>query len=209
MVVEETRSENLRQVVHLLCGGGAFLLYYWPAWAVLLLLAGGAMLGTAIKWYEHRNSQFPGPLFRPGEGLFWNGASTYALGVGLAVLLLPPMAASIGWLVLAVGDSFATLVGKRVPLVRFRRIGKSLGGILAFVIAALPAVASGFAWWGVELNWDTAVLKAGFAGALPVVLAGAIAELPSRWVDDNLTIPLAAGSAAYLVDVMSSAGAFV
>ncbi len=191
-------GEDLRQLVHLLCGGGAFLLFYWPQWAVLALLLAGAMIGVGLQWDKVRAGRHVVPLFRSGESLAWNGAITYGLGVGSAVLLLPTEPAFIGWIVLAVGDSAATVVGRRLPLVRFETVGKSLGGSIAFAVSATAAVIFAQVWLS-ELSSEDTIYFVAATGAALIVMPAALAEIGSRCIDDNLTIPLAAGVTASFV----------
>jgi dolichol kinase len=74
-------------------------------------------------------------VFRPTESRWNNGGMYYLAGVAIAVALLPTQGAVAGWLILAGGDSFANLVGRRAPLYLFGK--KSLGGMVGFFIGAL------------------------------------------------------------------------
>ncbi len=171
-----SHSSDLRKTLHLLCGAGAFLLPYLPAWTLLGLLALGA--GFSV-WVSRRYPQFL--LFRPGESAF-SGAVTYAIGVSAAICLFPREAAFVGWVALAAGDGAATMAGRRWPLVVIAA-GRSLGGALGFLVAGFAAVLAGGCWW--RGGCETTMIF----DAIAVSLAGAGAELLCRRIDDNLVIP--------------------
>lgn len=176
-------AELLRQLVHLLSGAGAFLLYYWPKWAVLGLLGAGVLLVAATHLYGSKGRQW-NPLYREGESLWRNGAIRYAIGVGLAVLLFAPRDAFVGWLVFAAGDSTSTVVGRRWPLRRILsgtagRGAKSVGGFLGFVVVAALVAWMGDWWWSGGTSAGAAVRVLGVAA-----VCGA-AELLVPRVDDN------------------------
>lgn len=105
-----------------------------------------------------------------------------------------PEAQAVGLAVLGVGDPAASFVGRRLGRVRLGS-RRTLEGTLAFVVCGGLAAMASLAWIAPQL---------GPSRALPLALAGAVggavAELVSLRVDDNLTIPLAAGlaSAAWL-----------
>lgn len=185
--------EGWRRVVHLACGAPAFLLRDFPVWlvaSVAAFLLFGYWITVVLRMQL--------PIMRAGER--WvSGAVTYWLGVFGALAVLPPEAAAVGWVVLAVGDPMAAWMGQRFPMRMLRR-ERSLGGSLAFVLlAALAASTVALFWHGPHIM--PAYLPAVFAAAL----AGGIVEfICMRW-DDNLFIPVIAGG-AYLLVAPSMAG---
>ncbi len=120
-------------------------------------------------------------------------SSTYfAWGVTATMLFAPPVAVQLACVVLAFGDPSASIVGRHAGGPKLLE-AKSLGGSLGFVGAG---TAFGFAFLllSQDLSFGTSLVLAGVAS-----LAGAVAELFSKTVDDNLTIPIAAGLAATLL----------
>jgi dolichol kinase len=116
-----------------------------------------------VKRFERPNAIFPG----------W-GSANYGLGVLLVSGLVesaPQVAAAL--IILALGDGFSTLIGKKgnVRLPWNKR--KTLEGSIAFVIGSLPAYY--------------------FIGPMiiPLAIIAALVESIDWPLDDNLMIPLA------------------
>jgi dolichol kinase len=132
-----------------------------------------------------------GRTAHPHEAHRINSATWYATAlVVLAVSGLVP-ACAVGLLSLGLGDPAAAIVGRKLGRIKLMH-GRTLEGTLAFVVvgglASFAYLALVHPRLGVSLS---------AAGAFGGALAGALAELASRRVDDNLTIPLAAfGTAA-------------
>lgn len=176
-------AQLLRQGLHLACGAGAVCLKFWPVWAVSSVLLFGMALSVGVFHLRGRHG-----LLRPEEG-YLSGALWYALGVLGAVLLLPSEAALVGWLVLAAGDSAATVVGSHMPLWRFAGRKRSLGGMLGFFGLSLGVLTLGLFWWH-----EGAVAAVPFARLLGVCAVCAAAETLVTRLNDNLYLPLLAGS---------------
>jgi dolichol kinase len=174
-------KESLRQLVHLLCGGGAFLLYYWPRWAALVLLAVGILLAHGMRRYAEQPERHI-PLFRRDETFWQNGAVSYGLGVALAILLFTPLNAFTGWLIFAAGDAASTIAGKQLPLWRLPN-GRSVGGALGFATAAFAAAMLGNFWWSGSIG------PGSYTRWVCVVIPCAAAELLIPKFDDNYYLP--------------------
>ena len=188
--VEPGRHANYhRKLWHFASGAFvvASLVLFAPSkkWAVVILAAGLAlMLVIDIGRYFSRR----------GKRLFWRhlgflasekekkGPTTslyYAASLLLCVIIFPSYAAIGGVISLAAGDPIAAIVGRRYGKLRIG--GKSIEGGLAN--AAL-----------------TFVLILIFVRSYPVAASGALAGaavemLSIPWLDDNITVPLAAGGA--------------
>jgi len=140
------------------------------------LLINARLLGRKIfivDWFEKRFERSNAPV--PG----W-GSACYAAGVLILLTSLPDIPRmSAGIFVLAVGDSFSTIVGRwgklRLPYNR----AKTLEGTLAFFISSLPA----YYFIGI---W-----------AVPLAAIAALVESLALPIDDNLTVPMA--SAIFLL----------
>ena len=102
--------------------------------------------------------------------VFW----LYGKGVGVPVMFF-----------LSLGDPAAAIVGRRMPGPRL--LGKSPGGTAAFVAVGAAIAGALLAFGAIEYHW---ALWAGAGIAALVELAG----IPP---DDNLTIPMIAGTAMW------------
>lgn len=168
-----------------------------------LLIAGVASLAlfafmdvlrrVSDRWNERFVQKMFAKISRPGEAYRIPSASWYVLSLVLGVWLLPKHAVVVGALVLAFGDPMAALVGRRFG--RIKLVGdKSLVGSLAFAVVSTLVVA-GFAWLVIP-GWGP---LGGLGLGAATGVTGALTELASTRLDDNLTIPLAAGLVAMLL----------
>ncbi len=132
----------------------------------------GAFLFLIVHLERKKN------LDRPGiQALYAN------LGIFTSYLLFGELS-TIGVLVLAVGDSLSTLVGKllgKTPI--FFNPNKSWEGTLSFFLGTFPVLC----------------LLSDPRGALTVSVLSALTEALPLTVDDNLTLPVTATFLAYLV----------
>lgn len=122
------------------------------------------------------------PLLREEEGSRLTGTSYMLIASLIAFLAFPRDIAVLALSFLAIGDPAATIVGKQMG--KRRLLGKTLEGDLACLISCL---AIGFLFYYAGLNIP-----------LPVIVAGSVAatilEAIPLPVNDNLTMPLAAGA---------------
>jgi uncharacterized protein (TIGR00297 family) len=205
-------AEDLRQLVHVGVGAGAFLLR-WLTWRQAVSCALAAMLFNAFVLPRLSG----GRLFRPGElsGHAPGGILLYPLSV-LALLLLFPGRLDIvaaAWGVLAAGDGFATIAGTRLgattgswPWNASKSYAGSAalwlaGGITASVLLwwTAPAVPIARPWWFILLAPFAASAVAMFVETIPVRL------------DDNVSVPLAAAATLWalsLIDPSTVAGSW-
>ena len=179
---QHTTNEPLRKGLHILFGLGAFTLKWLP-WYVAAAVCVAAVAGNLLLLPR----------------LLGRGVARHERGYDAGIVLYPIMVlllvivfrerlhyAAIAWALLAFGDGAATLAGRAVRLAPLPwNRDKSWGGLIAG-FAAGAAGAMAVAYW------------MGFREPLVVLLAAlaaAIAEsLPLR-VDDNVTVPVAAGVA--------------
>ena len=120
----------------------------------------------------------------------------FAIAVLLTILTVPKLPALIGIYTLAIADPLAAVVGIRLGHPRFTH-NRSLEGSLAFFAAAV-AIAALVLRWGSDAS---APAIAGFSAA--VGFAAAACELLPLRVDDNLTIPILVGFAAWGIAALS------
>ena len=132
-------------------------------------------------------------ISHPHERHRVNSGTWYSTAmVGLA-LLFSPVECAIAVIVLGVADPAAAIVGRRygtTPLVN----GRSLQGSVAFLLVGTAVAFTSLAVFHAAIAWPAAL-----AVAASAALAGTVAELFSRRIDDNLSIPLAAASGAWIV----------
>ena len=186
-----SRSELLRKVVHIGCGGFAFLLRDLDGWQAAAM----AVVAFLFNWQVL--PRIGGrELWRPGDR-----DKGYPLGIllyPLAVLGLvlffwrsPWMAAAI-WGILAFGDGAASLVGTALGGPRLPwNARKGVVGSLAFVVFGTLGAAVLIAWTSrlpIDLRAWHAPRTLGVAFALALVTA-VVESLPTT-LDDNLTVPV-------------------
>ena len=197
-----TAPNLARSLFHALTGLFAALAYRYvvafPQAAAIAVSASllGLVLEGSRRRFEGLNRRFMALPFvrrvsRPDEYRRLWSSTQFAWGVTLAVMTTSPIAVQVACVVLALGDPAAGLVGRRWPLVPLVD-GKSLGGMLAFV-----GVGSGAALAYLGLTADLPPPEAARLG-ISAAMAGAVAELCSKRLDDNLTIPAVAAWAAEL-----------
>ena len=174
--------ELRRNIAHLLLGTFfAFLVISFPHGLVLVgnaILIGGLIVASFL--YQRYDIALLNWLFarfdRPGR-FTAKGAITFFVGTFIAVLLFAPLYAALGILVLAIGDSLATIAGHYAGKhIVFKK--KTLEGAVAFFVCAFTIL----------------VLFIAPAKALLVAVIACGTELftPPN-LDDNITIPFVTG----------------
>jgi dolichol kinase len=134
--------------------------------------------------------RFFAPIAHPKEREEVNSATWYVTALTLLALSHSQILCTIGVAVLGLGDPVASAVGRRFGRVELLR-RRTLEGSLAFVVAATIAAALAVAFAIPRLPMGV-LLAVSFVASL----SGAVAEICSRKMDDNFTIPLAAAIAA-------------
>lgn len=194
---EPTREERMRGVQpwrRIFHAGNALVVAFLPStlglsrWVVVGLL--GGLVAAMLAWdvARLRSVELNALFFRwfpslasDRERAHVASSTWYALGLMLVIALFPPAIAVPSILVLGLADPAASTVGR---IWGRRRIGKgTVLGTAVFVVVA-------------------AAVLAPFVGPRRAVAAAlvvaAVEILPWR-LDDNLTVPLAAGVALWLV----------
>lgn len=180
-----------RKLLHILFGSlllaGLQFQFLDAKWLGGLLLLGAILSLAARRWPLPLISFGLTQFGRPGEwpGL---GALTFTAGAWLTVLLFPPAVALAAVAILTVGDGVSALVGpfgrvrtrlSQVKLLEGTLAGSVLGGAAATLF--LPA--------------EIAFL----AAAVAMLVEAVEIRLHRHFLDDNLTVPLAAGTTALLL----------
>jgi uncharacterized protein (TIGR00297 family) len=184
--------------------GWAFLLRFltWPQAAALAVTA---LLFNALV-LPHAGGR---AIFRPED--VHRGVPTGILFYPLAVLLLILVfrarldIVAAAWAILALGDGAATLVGRRFGRTRIPwNPDKTWEGTLAFVICA--SAGAMLLCWLTQPNVDSPqspwfVFGAPFVAAL---VAALVETVPVR-LDDNLSVPFAAGATLWVASLADAA----
>jgi dolichol kinase len=200
--VPSLRPTNYRRnLTHVLSALGAIVILWAvpsPVWAIAVALPFCA-LGWSLELSRRQSPRVNavlmrmlGPIAHPHEHRRVNSATWYTTALAILSLFEVPLPAGIALAVLGFGDPAAALVGRRFGRVTIRH-GRTLEGTLAFVAAGAVAGLAAAWLFAPTLPFGTLALLA-LAGAL----AGAVAELVSLRVDDNLSIPLVSAAAAGL-----------
>lgn len=136
------------------------------------------------------------PVAHPYEHHRVNSASWYVTTIFIISLTMSPLICAIGLAVLGVGDPAAGFVGRKWGRIKIMH-GRTVEGALAFVLAATPAAMGAAMLFAPELPLLTI-----FALAVPAAVSGAVAEMVSLRVDDNLSIGIVATGAAALMSFL-------
>jgi dolichol kinase len=126
---------------------------------------------------------FFGRVLREQEKSAFMGSTYFIFSTILSILLFPKSIAIASLFILILADTAAALVGKWIG--RVKLFGKTLEGSMAFFITSLLIV-----WTYPHLGR--------LSGSLAALGATVIEVLPIR-VNDNLSIPLAAGAIMFFV----------
>jgi len=133
-----------------------------------------------------------GAFAHPHEAYRINSATWYTTALLILALTFTPLQGVVALAVLGLGDPVAALVGRRFGRIQLMN-SRTLEGSLAFVFFGAGAAMAVLTNFHPEVPLVSALGIAGFAA-----FTGAIAELVTRRVDDNLAIPLGAALGAAL-----------
>jgi dolichol kinase len=159
----------------------------------MLVVAWGCEIGRRIvPRLNDFLMKLMGKFAHPHEAWRVNSATWYVTACVILALLWNLQAASVGIVVLGFADPAAAIMGRRYG--RHQLInGRTLEGTGVFIVVGTIT-----AWLWLVLGWG---LGAGLAFEMALVgaTAGGIAELFSRRIDDNLSIPVAAALGALAI----------
>lgn len=131
-------------------------------------------------------------IVHPHEAVRVNSGTWFATALFLLALTRSTLVCVPALAVLGAGDPVAALIGRRFGRTRLLH-GRTLEGSLAFLVAATAA-----AWLALRLTHPTVGALPALGIALAAALGGALAELFSLRIDDNLSVPVAAAASAAL-----------
>ncbi|MCB9617178.1 MAG: hypothetical protein H6722_32510 [Sandaracinus sp.] len=190
-------TNYVRNVFHVgnALGVVALLVFLPSPWLIPLA---SAFFGLAVfletsrrvsaRWNDVLMKLF-GPVAHPYEHYRVNSASWYVGALFVLAWMQRPMVAAVGVGVLGLADPAASIVGRRFG--RHKLIhGRTLEGTTTFaIVGALVAAA-------VLIGFGTPIVTA-LVVALVSGVAGALAELLSRRIDDNFSVPVLTAAAAW------------
>ena len=180
--------------------GVALTVYYLMTPTIMKVVATSFLvLVWCLEYFRRDNGalndllmKMLGRFAHPHETHRVNSATWYTTALALLAWTCPPMVCLIAVVVLAFGDPAAAVIGRRFGKTKLVN-GRSLEGTLAFVgFGVLAAFGMMTLWYG------TLPLTHRLLIAFTAVLPAALAELFSRRIDDNLSIPLSAAAGAQL-----------
>ena len=198
------RGERLRKAVHIGCGLFALLLRWLPAWGAMLM-AVAALLFNALLLPRLTGHA----LERDGErlgGKAW-GIIFYALSVLILIAVFHDRLelAAAAWGIMAFGDGLASLVGRLFPRPRLPwNAAKSVAGSAAFVVCGGIGGWALLLFCGREGSAVPGPLAALGMVLVAAVVAGLFESLPAG-LDDNLSVPLAAGATLWALALVDRA----
>jgi len=201
--LEPFRRVVVRQAFHAFNATWGVLAYHFlvPRWVAAAAIGSVTAMFGAGEWLRlHRPSvqaeilRHPvfGRMIRPHEHDRVSGGFWFGVGVFAVLVMYPRPIVEAACLVMGFGDAASTVVGRRFGTLRLPG-GRSLQGTLAFALASLVVVA----------GWRSGVCGDGIAAALAwgglAASVGAVTELASTRIDDNLTVPVVTGGVLWAV----------
>ncbi len=200
--VPSLRPTNyVRNALHLAsCVAGVLALELSPSNTLPLAIAlAFAVSGWTLEFARTRSESVNafcmrlfGKTAHPHEAHGVNSATWYATALVPIAWVGHVPAGVVALLVLGLADPAAAVVGRRFGRRKLVH-GRTLEGTSAFVGVGTLASFAFLSLVHPSLGLGRAAIAAGFGA-----LSGAIAEVVSKRLDDNLTIPLAAFGAAWL-----------
>ena len=192
-----------RKLWHMMSGLLGMALFYKNgmsadnAASILLALA---VFSFAVEFLRLRDERinkflmtFMKPVMRESEKTSISGLPFYALGVSLSLFFFPVKIAILSILFLIFADPIASLFGILFGRDKIMPNKSYQGTMAAFAVCYLATLAYGLVNTGSSMNL---LIFSIFAGAI-----GAISELCSKFVDDNLCIPVVSGFGLYILNL--------
>lgn len=176
-----TTHETLRKSIHIAFGLLAFSLR-WVPWRIAAVVAALAILGNWLVLHR-----LVGKRVARHERGYDAGILLYPLAVTALIVIFNwhLEIAAAAWAILAFGDGFATLIGRRsrsAPLPW--NAAKSWNGLMAFLVAG------GIACFVVNRIFGAPSLIA----LLAAVMSAALVETLPLGIEDNVTVPFTASA---------------
>jgi len=191
------RKELRRQIFHLVSGVVMALLVYAGilnkiSMGVLVLAAAIISFVSrrvkipGIYWFLSRFDRDPDLVKFPGKGALF-----YVVGAYIAVLIFASDIAAASIVILALGDSVSHIIGRfgsiKHPFSDLKYFEGSIAGVIAAFIGSFIILQS--------------AIQAGLASMIAMLTEGFNLELGGKKIDDNLLLPVVAGTVIWLVRI--------
>lgn len=134
-----------------------------------------------------------GPFMRKSEATEMSGLPFYALGVGLSLFFFEEKIAVLSILFLIFADPLSSYFGIRYGTDKILPNKSTQGTVAGFCICYLITLLYGLHYSEPSIGLLSFALFAG--------LCGALSELMSVFIDDNLTIPVISGAGLTLLNL--------
>jgi len=194
--------ENKRQIIHISMAAFALLLAFLTRWQALAC----AVAAFLFNWLAM--PRIARGTLRPEEKQkgYSTGMLMYCVSVFLLILVFPARIAAGAWAVMAFGDGFASLIGVRFGKTKLGwNPNKSRAGFAAFIIAGTTGAFAFMFFINhyiciVHYEMPQLLSHPGelLALALLASVAAAFAESLDIKLNDNFTVPMAAGLTLWL-----------
>jgi dolichol kinase len=178
---------------------GLLLAEYCPWWVVVAVPVTLASVCWFLEFMRRQSERwnevlmhFFAPVAHPHERVHVNSSTWYATALSLLSLTGSPIAFASGVMTLGVGDPAAALIGRKFGRIKLVN-NRTLEGTLTFAVVAFATVLAVLAIWHGEMSTSRTLAVSAAAS-----IVGALTELFSRRVDDNFSIPVVAGAAAWV-----------
>jgi dolichol kinase len=190
-------KETQRKLFHLAAGVAfAFLVYEGIAsvWVLAAITLAGFIVSAAmrrrrlpvIEWFLRRMERDDAMATFPGRGAFF-----FFCGMLITVAIFPRDVAAASIMVLAIGDSVAPLAWKQFVRNRKHVTGRAIPPTVVGLLAAAAGA------------WAFVPLQDAFAAAAAGMAIEAIDSIRGRRIEDNITMPIAAGIAIMLLRILA------
>ncbi|OGY43869.1 MAG: hypothetical protein A2731_00335 [Candidatus Buchananbacteria bacterium RIFCSPHIGHO2_01_FULL_39_8] len=191
LVRPKISNETKRQGVHIVLFILAFLLRYVSRWQMVFLL----FLLLVFTLFFVPRLKLKSHLYRQFEQHYSRGAISYFFSLIIIVLIFPLPVVAAAWVILALGDGMATLIGRslKVKELPWNR-EKSYAGTVAFIIFGVIGSVIMLHWMLPDLSSSSIF----FLSLKTVIVAAIIESLPWR-INDNISVPLASAVVMYLL----------
>ncbi len=183
-------SEIARQMTHIFAGSFALLLRWTTWWQAALLAVAALIFNVVVLPLLGRR------VFRPGDldRILRSGIAIYPLSVLALILCFPhrPDIVAVSWVLLAVGDGLATMVGAhvRTATLPWNR-AKSYGGLAAGVLGA-AAAGTAIAFWTARGMAVPPPLWFLVAAPIAAACVAGLVETVPIGLNDNISVPFTA-----------------
>lgn len=192
-------NEDKRQLIHLSMVGFALLFRWLTPWQAL----GCALLALLFNLFLVR--KLMPEIYRISEH-----KKGYSLGINIYPLVILILIFVFGivikgnmyivagaWAILAFGDSWSNIIGRRVGKRKlYWNPTKSYVGLVAFILSSI--IGSGFfLWWVKPMISTRELVNLAVSGS---VICGILETLPIK-IDDNILVGLGAGITLFLLSL--------